>query len=101
MLVAPIGEMIQIQRTERGFLAGDASQHINDMISACEREAARAMLITDASLFRVLTGTDGDYEESSMVALAIYDKLPELTAVAFPSRRQFGGLSFAVRIDRF
>ena len=101
MLVAPIGEMIRIQRTGRGFLAGEESRRINDMINACERDAAKAMLITDAFLLRVLTASDDDYEQSSMVAMAIYDKLPGLTAVAFPSRRQLGGLNFAVRIDRF
>ncbi len=101
MLVAPIGEMIQVQRTGRGFLAGDASRHLSDMINSCERDAAKAMLITDAFLLRVLTETENDYEKSSMVAMAIYEKLPGLTAVAFPSRRQFGGLNFAVRTDRF
>ena len=59
------------------------------------------MLITDGFLLRLLTETDDNYEESSMVATAIYNKLPSLTAIAFPSRRQFGGLNFAVRIDRF
>ena len=33
--------------------------------------------------------------------MAIYEKLPHLNAIAFPSRCQYGALNFVVRIDRF
>lgn len=98
--LAPIGEMTQIQRSGRGFLAGDASSMINDMINACRPEECRSMLITDAFLLECLTNRDDDYALSSSVALAVFEKLPDVSAVAYPSRRQLGAMNFAVRVDR-
>ena len=100
MRVAPIGEMAQIQRTGRGHLAGDASASINDLLNACDLQGCRSMLLVDAFLFECLTNREDDYERSSAVAMAIYDKLPDLHAVAFSSRRQSGAINFAVRADR-
>lgn len=98
--VAPVGELTQVQRTGRGFLAGDASSAINDLINACEPEQGRSMLITDAFLLECLTNREDDYALSSKVALAIFEKLPDVSAVAYPSRRQLGAMNFAVRVDR-
>jgi hypothetical protein len=98
--VAPVGELTQVQRTGRGFLAGDASSAINGMINACEPEEGRSMLIADAFLLECLTNRADDYALSSKVALAIFEKLPDVSAVAYPSRRQLGAINFAVRVDR-
>lgn len=98
--LAPVGEMTQIQRTGRGFLAGDASPAVTALINVCEADAGRSMLIADAFLLECLTNGDDDYALSSKVALAIFEKLPQVAAIAYPSRRQFGALSFAVRVDR-
>jgi hypothetical protein len=98
--VAPVGELTQVQRTGRGFLAGNASSTINGMINACEPEEGRSMLIADAFLLDCLTNRQDDYALSSMVALAIFEKLREVAAVAYPSRRQLGAMNFAVRVDR-
>jgi hypothetical protein len=95
--IAPIGELLSVQRTGRGYLAGDEVLMLNGLINACAPEEARSMLIVDAFLLSCLTNEDDDYELSSSVALAVFNKLPDLSAVAFPSRRQFGGISFAVR----
>jgi len=101
MMVAPLGEMIQVQRTGRGFLAGNASGAITEMMNNMDPSAGKAMLITDAFLLNVLTHADDDYTLSSAVAMAIYEKLPGVDAIAFPSRRQYGALNFAVRVERF
>lgn len=101
MMIAPLGEAIQVQRTGRGFLAGDASDTISKAMNAMEPSGARAMLITDAFLLDVLTKADDDYSLSSAVAMAIYEKLPSVSAIAFPSRRQYGALNFAVRVEGF
>jgi hypothetical protein len=95
--VAPIGEMATIQRTGRGYLAGPDAAIVTDLINACEPEAARSMLIVDAFLQSCLVNTEDDYELSSSVARAVFKKLPDLAAVAFPSRRQVGAVNFAVR----
>lgn len=100
-MVVPLGELIQVQRTGRGFLAGDASDRVTEMMNTMEHDAAKAMLITDAFLLDVLTKADDDYTLSSAVAMAIYDKLPSVDMIAFPSRRQYGALNFAVRIKGF
>ena len=98
--VAPIGELSQVQRTGRGFLAGDTSATLSNMLNACNPDEARSLLITDAFLLECLIGHD-DYEISSTVALCIFDKNPLVTTIAFPSRRQQGALNFAVRVESF
>lgn len=100
-MVAPLGELIQVQRTGRGFLAGDASDVITKMMNAMEPSAGKAMLVTDAFLLDVLTKAEDDYTLPSAVAMAIYEKLPDVAVIAFPSRRQYGALNFAVRIEGF
>ena len=97
--VAPIGEMSTIQRTGRGFLAGTETAIVNDLINACALGAARSMLIIDAFLLSCLANLDDDYSLSSSVALAVFEKLPDLAAVVFPSRQQPGAVNFAIRQD--
>jgi RES domain len=99
--VAPVGELAQIQRTGRGFLSGEASSGITKLINACKPEEAKSLLITDSFLLECLTNADDNYEVSSTVAIGIFDKDAGITAVSYPSRRQFGAINFAVRVERF
>jgi hypothetical protein len=99
--VAPVGELAQIQRTGRGFLSGQASSEITRLINACEPEEAKSLLITDAFLLECLTNPDDDYKVSSTVARGIFDKDGAIMAVSYPSRRQFGAINFAVRVECF
>lgn len=98
--VAPIGEIARVQRTGRGILSSEAAPAITSMLNACDLRDARTMLIVDAFLLRCIAETDNDYELSSAVAMAVFDKLPDVDAIAFPSRRQDAAVSFAVRADR-
>ena len=98
--VAPIGELAQVQRTGRGFLAGEQSKAISELLKASSFENATSLLITDAFLRDCLVGHD-DYDLSSHVALSIFSKHPEIAVVAYSSRRQSGAINFAVGVDRF
>lgn len=98
--IAPIGELAQIQRTGRGFLSGDASDAVSQMLNACSRDEARSLLITDAFLMDCMVGHN-EYEITSHVALAIFRKNPAISAVAYPSVRQIGAINFAVRVEKF
>lgn len=98
--VVPIGEFIQVHRTGRGRLLGDHSVTITTMLNACDHDDARSLLITDAFLLHCLVGHD-DYDISSQVALSIFQKLPIVSAVSYPSCRQLGAINFAVRVERF
>jgi hypothetical protein len=100
VLVAPVGEMAQVQRTGLGILTSEAADAITGMLNACDVDQARAMLITDAFLLKCLAQTDEEYALSSSVAMAILEKLPAVDAIVFPSRRQAGAVNFAVRADR-
>lgn len=98
--VAPVGEMAQVQRSGRGILTSEAAPAITGMLNACDPDEARTILIVDAFLLRCIAETDRDYARSSTVAMAILDKLPDVDAIVFPSRRQHGAVNFAVRADR-
>jgi len=98
--IAPIGELLQIHRTGRGTFAGDHSGVVTNMLNACRPDEARSLLITDAFLRQCLVGHD-DYEISSQVALSVFEKLPAITAVAYPSVRQIGATNFVVRTEGF
>lgn len=98
--VAPIGELTYVQRTGRGPFAGETSHRLSAMLNACAADDARSMLITDAFLLDCLVGHD-DYETTSHVVLSIFNKMPAITAVAYPSVRQLGGINFAVRTEGF
>ncbi|MBB3394217.1 RES domain-containing protein [Rhizobium sp. BK060] len=98
--VAPIGEMLQIQRTGRGYLSGDLSDTVSGMLNACDRNDVRSLLITDAFLHHCFVGQD-DHEISSHVASAIFRKNPAINAIAYPSTQQLGAINFAVRVEGF
>jgi len=99
--IAPIGEMIRIQRSGRGFLSGQASSTINDMLNACSLDDAKSLLITDAFLFECLVKDDAPYSLSSFVAKSIFEKNKEISSIAFPSVRQDGAINFAVKTEDF
>ncbi|MGE6993087.1 RES domain-containing protein [Pseudomonas sp. NPDC047961] len=99
--IAPVGEFQQIQRTGRGFLSGDASAVINNMLNACDLEQARSLLIADAFLFKCLVEDDEKYTVSSFVAKSIFEKNRQISTVAYPSVRQYGAINFAVKTDGF
>ncbi|CRM98895.1 RES domain protein [Pseudomonas sp. 34 E 7] len=99
--IAPIGEMIRVQRSGRGFLSGHASSTINDMLNACSLNEAKSLLITDAFLFECLVKDDVPYSISSFVAKSVFEKNNQISAVAFPSVRQDGAINFAVKTEDF
>lgn len=100
--VAPIGELARIQRSGRGFLLnGETSAQISNMLNCCRPDEVKSLLITDAFLLECLTNVADDYELSSYVAKKILDKLPSVSAIAYPSRRQFGAINFAVQVEQF
>lgn len=99
--VAPIGELVRVQRTGRGFLSGNASSTLNDFVNACDQDGAKSLLITDSFLLGCLVDGKDNYEVSSYVAKCIFDKDPMISAVAYPSHVQMGAINFAVRTDDF
>lgn len=100
--VAPIGELSRIQRTGRGFLLPEPeSSYVSKLLNTCAPDEAKSLLITDAFLFECLTNTDDDYSVSSYVAKCTFDKLPSVSTIAYPSRRLFGAINFAVRVEDF
>ena len=98
VFICPIGELSQIVRTGRGYLSGAASKTLSDMVNACPLDESRSLIITDAFLFEQMTG---QYDLSSRVATAIFDKLPNISGIAYSSQRQIGAINFAVRADTF
>jgi len=96
--VAPIGEMIQTYRTGRGYITGDNSRVILSLIEANASHAMQSLLITDAFL---LDCFNGSHEISSEVALAIFEKHPQVNAIAYASTQVFGAVNFAVRVEDF
>lgn len=98
--VAPIGEMANIQRTGRGYLSSEVASTIDGMINAADYHEVRSLLITDAFLWDCFVGSDV-YEVTSHVAQAIFKKNDRINAIAYPSRRQFGAINFAVRVENF
>ncbi|GAB4062400.1 RES domain-containing protein [Uliginosibacterium sediminicola] len=97
--VLPIGALHIVQRTGKGFF-GESQKALNDMVNACDRTAAKSLLIADAFLFECLAKED-DYSVSSCVAMSIFNKLPSISAIAYPSKRQRFAINFAVRTDSF
>ncbi|WP_434695814.1 RES family NAD+ phosphorylase [Pseudomonas sp. Z1-14] len=99
--IAPIGEMVRVQRSGRGFLSGDASSIINNMLNACSLNEAKSLLITDAFLFECLVKDDAPYSVSSYVAKSVFEKNSNISAIAYPSVRQGGAINFAVKTEDF
>ncbi|MGZ0078437.1 RES domain-containing protein [Methylomonas sp. YC3] len=99
--VCPIGELMQIQRTGRGFLCGNRSDSISSIINACSHEEAKSLLLTDAFLYECLVSDDDDYKKSSWVAKSIFEKNLECSVIAYSSVRLRGALNFAIRTENF
>lgn len=99
--IAPIGELMKIQRTGRGFLSGDASSTINNMLNACDLNEAKSLCITDAFLFDCLVNDDEQYSISSFVAKSIFEKNKGVSVIAYPSVRQYGAINFAIKTSDF
>ncbi|MCP9757908.1 hypothetical protein EGI20_01075 [Aquitalea sp. S1-19] len=100
-LIAPIGELMRIQRSGRGFMAGEHAQGVSNYLNACKPQDEKSLLITDAFLLECLLDGRDNYEISSYVAKCIFDKNPKLSAIAYPSCVQNGAICFAVRTDHF
>jgi hypothetical protein len=100
IFICPIGEFLQIVRTGRGFLSGDASDGISAMLNACPHEEAQSLLLTDAFLFEQFVGHD-DHELSSFVAMEIFSKSTDISAIAYSSTRQLGAINLAIKADSF
>ncbi|MBK8524012.1 MAG: RES domain-containing protein [Betaproteobacteria bacterium] len=99
--LAPIGEFTKLQRTGYGFLSGRISTALSSILNRCEPDAAKALLITDAFLLDCLSGPEDAYNVSSSVAMSIFDKLPAISAIVYPSYRQRDALCLAVRVSDF
>lgn len=99
--VSPIGEMMHIQRTGTGYLSGGSGKIISDNINACARKDVVPLLIADAFLYECLLKDDDSYVVSSFVAKTIFDKINDISAIAYPSARQYGAVNFAIRTDHF
>ncbi len=99
--IAPIGEFNRVQRTGRGFLCGDLSSTINDMLNGCSLDEAKSLLITDAFLLECLVDDDFPYALSSFVAKSIFEKNRDISAIAYPSVRQNGAINFAIKTEDF
>ena len=102
--VATVGEHLWLNRQGRGYLLCQEpplAEHFIEMQNACDPEEARSLLMTDSFLLECLTNREGNYEISSAVAKAMFDKIPEISAIAFPSVRQAGAVNFAVRVENF
>lgn len=97
--VCPIGELAAFIRTGRGNLI-PALDALKDAINACPRDQARSLLITDAFLYEQLAGQD-DYALSSCVAELVFSKLPQVTVLAYRSKKQHGAMNFGVSVDSF
>lgn len=99
--IYPVGELLKIQRTGRGFLIGANSVAVNNMLNACDRESSQSLLITDAFLLECMIKDDDQYLISSYTAKCIFEKNIDISAVAYPSVQQFGALNFAVKTNDF
>lgn len=97
--IAAVGELTYAKRTGLGFLHRQPNAGINRWLDTGDPGLIRSTLIVDAFLHECLVNRGDDYEVSSQVALAIFDRFPDLDAVAYPSRRQLGGICFALRTE--
>ncbi|MEJ8673236.1 RES domain-containing protein [Chromobacterium amazonense] len=100
-MIAPVGELMCAQRTGRGSLLGNSSQYVTDLINSCEANEMKSLLITDAFLLDCLADGQDNYAISSYVAKCIFDKLPAISAISYPSQVQSGAICFALRTENF
>lgn len=99
--VAPIGEIMLIQRGHGRFLKGKEAADFDARLNACNPNHAKALLITDAFLYDQLTQDSDGYLISSYIAKSIFEKLPHLSAIAYPSMQHEGAVNFAIKTDHF
>lgn len=99
--VAPIGEIMLTQRGHGRFLKGKDAADFDAMLNACNPNHAKALLITDAFLFEQLTRDRVGYQISSYIAKSIFDKIPHLSAIAYPSVQHEGAVNFAIKTNHF
>lgn len=95
----PIGALHIVQRSGKG-LFGESQKELNNRINACKRTEGKSLLIADAFLFKCLA-QEGDHKISSCVAMSIYEKLPAISAIAYPSKRQRFAINMAVHVEGF
>ncbi|MEN4603150.1 RES domain-containing protein [Pantoea agglomerans] len=99
--VAPIGEIMLIQRGHGRFLKGKEAADFDAMLNACNPNHAKALLITDAFLFEQLTQDRDEYRISSYIAKSFFEKLPHLSAIAYPSVQHEGAVNIAIKTNHF
>ncbi len=80
------------------FIPG--SDALNGIINACPRDKATSLVIADSFLLDQLAGQD-DYQISSFVAAALFAKNPDVSVIAYPSRKQRGALNYGVKVSSF
>lgn len=102
MRVLPIGELMLILR--RGFgtlIRNEAAKSLGDMVNRLPLDQERSLAITNAFLYELVTSQCEDYRLSSFVSQEIFNKIPNIDAIMYPSRLQLAGINLAVRRDRF
>ncbi|AKF45359.1 RES family NAD+ phosphorylase [Pseudomonas fragariae (ex Marin et al. 2024)] len=100
--VLPIGELMLILR--RGFgtlIKDDAAKTLGDMMNRLPLDQGRSLAITNAFLYELVISEGEDYRLSSLVSQEIFNKIPDIDAIMYPSRLQLAGINLAVRRDRF
>lgn len=102
MRVLPIGELMLILRRGFGTLIKDeAAKSVSDMVNRLPLDQGRSLAITNAFLYELLISEGEDYRLSSLVSQEIFNKIPDIDAIMYPSRLQLAGINLAVRRDRF
>ncbi|PSL94848.1 RES family NAD+ phosphorylase [Pseudomonas sp. R9.37] len=102
MRVLPIGELMLILRRGFGTLIKDeAAKRLGDMVNRLPLDQGRSLVITNAFLYELVTSQGEDYRLSSLVSQEIFNKIPAIDAIMYPSRLQLAGINLAVRRDRF
>ncbi|MEO5655338.1 MAG: RES family NAD+ phosphorylase [Nitrosospira sp.] len=97
----PIGELTQIHRTGRGFLSGEFSNQLSNIIKAFKHDEAKSLLMADTFLLDCLISDDDDYVRCSYLAKCIFEKQQVVSAIVYPSVRQSGSLNLVVKKDQF
>ncbi|NDL62531.1 hypothetical protein [Acerihabitans arboris] len=77
------------------------SNTISNMLNVCKPEEAKSLLITDAFLLECMIKDNDPYLISSFIAKSIFEKDKKISAVSYPSVRQYGAINFAIRTENF
>lgn len=99
--IAPIGDLNRIARTGRGLLPRDNQNELCSFLNACKENELKSLLITDAFLYDCIVKDDKPYSISSFIGKCIFEKLPEISAIAYPSQAQEEAFNLAIRVDNF